>query len=94
MGHAHELNVWLRSSPSVFIIFEFLLSINKVFNESSPRGPSHGINQTKHGNCAIAVPFLGCSYLYMILNINVVFPLKLECVVVRKQPANIKYVLK
>lgn len=68
MCHAHELNVWLLSSPRVFIVLEFLLSINEVINGASPRGPSREVNQTKHGACVIcviAVPFLGCSYLYV-----------------------------
>lgn len=100
MCHAHELNAWLLSS-SVFIIFEFLLSINKVIIETSPQRPSHRVNQMKHGTCAIEIPFSGRSYLFVIPpklprtgNVNVVFPSKLQCVVVRKHSPTIKYVFR
>lgn len=62
----HELNLWLLSAPRVFIIFEALLSIDEVINGTSPPGPSHGVNQTKHGACELAVSFLGCSNFYTI----------------------------
>lgn len=66
MCRAHELNLWLLSAPRVFIIFEALLSIDEVINGTSPPGPSHGVNQTKHGACELAVSFLGCSNFYTI----------------------------
>lgn len=66
MCRAHELNLWLLSAPRVFIIFEALLSIDEVINGTCPPGPSHGVNQTKHGACELAVSFLGCSNFYTI----------------------------
>lgn len=66
MCRAHELNLWLLPAPRVFIIFEALLSIDEVINGTSPPGPSHGVNQRKHGACELAVSFLGCSNFYTI----------------------------
>lgn len=66
MCRARELNLWLLSAPRVFIIFEALLSIDEVINGTSPPGPSHGVNQMKHGACELAVSFLGCSNFYTI----------------------------
>lgn len=89
MCYAYE--VWLLSSPGVFIIFEYLLAINNVINETSPRGPPHGVNQMKHSAGAIAVPFLECSGSYAILakllltgNIKHGIPFQTSVCVIRK----------
>lgn len=47
--------------------FQILLAIDKVINQSSLLGPPHGANPMKYGSFAIAVPFLECSYLKVIL---------------------------